>query len=82
MHDFVRVLRKYKPDFDCMAHAKRLLPYYFSPNALLQNVSVVNVFFAKLMAGIDNKEEWPQTAGLKMSTMDWGFEKLLLFKRV
>ena len=94
VYDFVRELKNYpwkyeksvKPDsweedFMCMAHAKILLPFYFSPSADLQNDSVVNDLFGKIMAGIDNKEAWTQKIGLKMSLIDLGLETILDFNR-
>ena len=94
VHGFVREIRKYprkyeksvKPDsweddYLCMAHAKILLPYYFSPNADIQNDSVVYDLFGKIMAGIDNREEWKQEMGLKIDSIDFGdgIEEMLDF---
>ena len=94
VYDFVRELRNYpwkyeksvKPDswegdYMCMAHSKILLPFYFSPRADLQNDSIVNDLFGKIMAGIDNKEAWTQKMGLKMNLVDLGLEKILDFNR-
>ena len=43
----------------------RLIPYYFRPSAGLQNDSIVRDLYGKIMAGIDNKESWRNTMGIK-----------------
>ena len=68
-------------DYMCMAQAKILLPYYFSPNEGLQNDSAVNDLFGKMMYGIDNEAALTQKMGLKMSLIDLGLEKILDFNR-
>ena len=94
VYDFMRELRNYpwkyeksvKPDswegdYMCMAQAKILLPYFFSPNEGTQNDSVVNDLFGKMMDGIDNKAALTQKMGIKMSLIDLGLEKILDFNR-